>query len=82
MSLLIVVSTQSTGTPASIAAWIGAIMPWASFGAIMIASGWVCTTAFRMGVWSDWSNCSGPCVSSSMVPSAAAFARAPQSMVI
>ena len=43
-------STQSTGTPASIAAWIGAIMPRRSFGAIMIASGALCTTALRIGV--------------------------------
>ena len=82
MSESIVVSTHSTGTPASIAAWIGAIMPWLSFGAIMIASGALCTTAFRIGVCSVWSKRSGPWVSIVTLPSASALARAPQSIVM
>jgi hypothetical protein len=81
MSLLIVVSTQKTGMPASSAAWIGAIIPWLSFGAIMIASGPDWTTALRIGVCSVWSNFSGPWVSI-VAPSASARARAPQSIVM
>jgi hypothetical protein len=63
------VSTVTTGMPALIARWIGAIRAVLSVGAIRIASGFLAIAPFRNGICVGGENAAAEPVKTTLTPS-------------